>query len=92
MISMRRSRVGSSAALILAMSASAVWGDTIWEGQIDDEMDDVEEDVGGGGIDTGSSDLELPNDGGIQWIGIRFINVTVPKGSAISRTCRARGD
>jgi len=45
--------------------------------------DDAEEDVSGGGLDTGSSDLEMMDDGGLQEIGIRFTNVQVPQNATI---------
>jgi hypothetical protein len=48
--------------------------------------DDSEEYKSGGYPDWGSSDLELPNEGGTgaQWIGMRFQNITIPKGSSIT--------
>ncbi|MAN01432.1 MAG: hypothetical protein CMI35_00020 [Owenweeksia sp.] len=46
--------------------------------------DDAEEDVTNGGMDLGSSDLELTNDGSsIQVVGMRYTGVNIPKGSTI---------
>jgi hypothetical protein len=71
-----------SIALVMIMSAGAIGADTIWEGQITDDMDDVEQQ--GSSVDTGSSDLEFMGDGNTE-VGIRFLSVIVPKGSAISK-------
>ena len=68
-------------ALILLFSAGGVWGDGVWEGQIADENDDVEQRASSMYMD--SSDLEMVDDSNVQ-VGLRFVNVTVPPGSAIS--------
>ena len=75
--------------LVLALAGTnVVFGDTVWEGRITFDADDVEEEVDGGGIDYSSSDLELPYEGtgqsNNQVIGIRFLNVNVPKGAGVS--------
>jgi len=75
--------------LVLALAGTNVaFGDTVWEGRITFDADDVEEEVDGGGIDYSSSDLELPYEGtgqsNNQVIGIRFLNVNVPKGAGVS--------
>ncbi|MHC4327729.1 MAG: discoidin domain-containing protein, partial [Planctomycetota bacterium] len=68
--------------LVLALAgANVVFGDTVWEGRIEDDIDDVEE-QGSGSISIDSSDLELP-DG--QVIGMRFLKVRVPQGATISK-------
>ena len=68
--------------LVLALAGTnVVFGDTVWEGRIEDDIDDVEE-QGSGSIDSTSSDLELP-DG--QVIGMRFLKVRVPQGATISK-------
>ncbi|MEJ2704854.1 MAG: PA14 domain-containing protein [Sedimentisphaerales bacterium] len=56
---------------------------TIWETRISNGNDDAEEDVAGGGIDLSSSDLELLDDGGLQVVGIRFVDIPIPKGAII---------
>ncbi len=70
--------------LVLALAGTnVVFGDVVWEGRIATYLDDVEEGVPDGSIDMSSSDLELPYEGtgqsGLQVIGIRFLNVTVPR-------------
>lgn len=46
--------------------------------------DDAENDLGNGGMDLGSSDLELTTDGSsLQLIGLRFADVKIPAGSQI---------
>jgi hypothetical protein len=72
----------TSIALIVAMSAGSLWADTIWEGQIMDDNDDVEQQ--GSSMSMTSSDLEFMGDGNTE-VGMRFIDVTVPKGSAVSK-------
>ncbi len=58
------------------------------EWRIIDDNDDVEEAVNGGGMDIGSSDLEMPyedeNQGNPQIIGLRFVGVPIPKGATIT--------
>ncbi len=78
----------TSFVLVLALAGTnVVLGDVVWEGTIATYLDDVEEDVSGG-IDSSSSDLELPYEGTgqstLQVIGIRFPNVIVPRGAAIT--------
>ncbi|HUU18235.1 MAG TPA: discoidin domain-containing protein [Sedimentisphaerales bacterium] len=75
--------------LVLALARTNVaFGGTVWEGRIVSDNDDVEESVPGGGIDFSSSDLELPYEGtgqsNNQAIGVRFLNVVVPKGASVS--------
>jgi len=55
----------------------------VWEGQIGSGNDSVEDQLDRG-MYMGSSDLELPNDGGLQVIGLRFLNVGVPKGVTVT--------
>ncbi|MCP4256277.1 MAG: discoidin domain-containing protein [Planctomycetes bacterium] len=75
--------------LILALAGTNVaFGDTVWEGRITSDPDDVEEEVPGGSVDFSSSDLEMPYEGEFQdnkqVIGIRFLNVNIPKGAGVS--------
>ncbi|MHC4072029.1 MAG: hypothetical protein ACYTGS_08375, partial [Planctomycetota bacterium] len=69
--------------LVLSLiNANAALGVIVWEGQISSGNDSVEDQLDRG-MYMGSSDLELPNDGGLQVIGLRFLNVDVPKGVTI---------
>jgi len=69
-------------AFLLLLTANGVLGDGVWEGQIADENDDVEQQTSGMYMD--SSDLEMIDDGNTH-VGLRFLNVAVPAGSAISK-------
>lgn len=51
--------------------------------QINSGDDDAEEDVSSGSMYMNSSDLELGEDGSPQIVGMRFRNITVPKGAKI---------
>lgn len=59
------------------------------EWRIVDDADDVEEAVNGGGMDVGSSDLELAYEdaaqGDPQIIGLRFVGIPIPKGATITQ-------
>ncbi|GAJ04084.1 unnamed protein product, partial [marine sediment metagenome] len=67
--------------LVLALAGTnAAFASRVWENRISSDADDVEENLGSGDLDTGSSDLEMP-DG--QLIGLRFSNVDVPSGATI---------
>ena len=73
--------------LVLALAGTnVVFGDTVWEGRIKDSQDAVEQSnpTSSGSMDFGSSDLEFMSDGGIQTIGLRFVNVRVPAGATIT--------
>ena len=53
-------------------------------------LDDAEEEAAGGGMDRGSSDLELGHEGAasatsLQIVALRFPGVGIPKGSAITK-------
>ncbi|MHC4486075.1 MAG: discoidin domain-containing protein, partial [Planctomycetota bacterium] len=58
------------------------------EWRIADDSDDAEENLAAGGIDLGSSDLELPYEntgqGNPQIIGVRFAGIPIPKGATIT--------
>jgi hypothetical protein len=72
--------------LVLMLSligTNAAFGGKIWEARISSGSDDAEQDVSGGGIDLTSSDLELFDDGGLQVIGLRFVDIPIPKGAII---------
>mgnify|MGYP006865059102 CR=1 FL=1 len=80
-----------SIAFILFMSTGALCAEGVWEGLIQDENDDVEEDINPsklGEIDAGSSDLELAYEdtgqGDPQFGGVRFIGVAVPPNHAVT--------
>jgi hypothetical protein len=90
---LKESRVMSRkfTALMIALLILAIvpfgWGQTVWEGRIADGDDDIEEHVPAGNMDITSTDLEFPfEDAGptdAQILGLRFLNVAVPKGAAI---------
>ncbi len=56
--------------------------------KIASDDDDVEEDVGPGSIDMGSSDLEMPYEntgqGNPQIVGLRFTGIAVPTGATVT--------
>jgi len=73
--------------LLLALACTnAASGAMVWEGNI---IEDVEEHLDEGDIDSGSSDLEMPyEDEGnppsdLQLVGLRFQNVEIPTGVII---------
>jgi hypothetical protein len=52
--------------------------------QVTSSSDDAEEYVSSGGMDLNSSDLELGADSGVnQWVGMRFNNISIPRGASI---------
>ena len=72
--------------LVLSLiSSDMALGAKVWESRVISGNDDAEEDVNGGGIDLSSSDLEMLNDGGIQVIGLRFVDIPIPKGAVIDK-------
>ena len=77
---MKRFRYFISVALILVIGAGAAWAESVWEGRIQDGDDDVEQRSAEMYMD--SSDLEFVADGNTH-VGIRFVGVLVPQGSAI---------
>jgi hypothetical protein len=68
--------------LVLALTGTNVVFGGVWEGRIQDDNDDVEQEPPGS-MYIGSSDLEFFNDGGVQVIGLRFVKVYVPAGATI---------
>jgi hypothetical protein len=56
------------------------------EWRIATDDDDAEEEIPGGGMDIGSSDLELGYDGGttLQTVGCRWVSVPIPSGVTIT--------
>ena len=80
----------TSFVLILALAGTnVVLGGTVWEGKVINGTDDSEERVNGGGIDLNSSDLEMPYEnegkGNPQVIGLRFVDIPIPKGAIVDR-------
>jgi hypothetical protein len=70
--------------LVLGLvSTNVVFGGKVWESRVSSGTDDAEQDVSGGGIDLSSSDLEIFNDGGVQVIGLRFVDIPIPKGAVV---------
>ncbi|MHC4189155.1 MAG: LamG domain-containing protein [Planctomycetota bacterium] len=83
----RKLFVLTSFVLVLALAGTnVVFAGRVWEDRI---SDDAEEGVPGGGINTGSSDLEMPYEGTgkatPQVIGLRFSNVGIPQGASIAK-------
>jgi len=76
---------------VLALSlmvTNAAFGTFSIDFRVEATNDDAEEKVVGGGIDLGSSDLELGHEGAaspdtLQIVGVRFTGVDIPKGVAI---------
>jgi len=69
--------------LVLALAGTnVVLGGMVVEIGIVNGNDSVEDQLDRG-MYMDSSDLEFPNDGGLQVIGLRFLNVEVPKGANI---------
>ncbi len=77
--------------LVLALAGTNVVFGIVIERQINNSSDGREQDVGGGLAGADDSDLEMPyEDQGTpatdeQIIGLRFEDITIPKGSAISQ-------
>ncbi|MHC4146252.1 MAG: PA14 domain-containing protein, partial [Planctomycetota bacterium] len=65
------------------VSTNVVFGGKVWESRVSSGNDDAEEDVSGGGMDLSSSDLEIFYDGGLQVIGLRFVDIPIPKGAIV---------
>jgi hypothetical protein len=75
-----------SVSILLVLSVVSInpaFGVVVWEGQITGGSDSVEE-AQDGSVNMGSSDLELPTESSLQAIGLRFVNVGVPKGATIT--------
>ena len=72
-----------TAFVLCLLSLNTARAAVTWEANIDNSANAVEERQDGS-MYTTSSDLELPTDGGKQHIGIRWINVEVPKGATIT--------
>jgi len=69
--------------LVLSLVGSnVVFGGIVIEFGITNSNDSVEDQLERG-MYLDSSDLELPNDGGLQVIGLRFLNVEVPRGTNV---------
>ncbi len=70
--------------LVLSLvSTNVAFGGKVWETRVSSGTDDAEQDVIGGGMDPSSSDLEIFDDGGLQVIGLRFVNIPIPKGAIV---------
>jgi len=74
--------------LVLALAGTNVaFGQIVWEGRISSGSDDYEQYVSNGDMDSGSSDLEITEEGdpaSNQLIGLRFNGVVVPQGANIT--------
>ncbi|MFH1715763.1 MAG: hypothetical protein ABIF19_00295, partial [Planctomycetota bacterium] len=70
--------------LVLSLvSTNVAFGGKVWEARVSSGNDDAEQDVSGGGMDLSSSDLEIFDDGGLQVIGMRFVEIPIPKGAIV---------
>jgi hypothetical protein len=70
--------------LVLSLvSTNVAFGGKVWESRVSSGSDDAEQDVSGGGMDLSSSDLEVFDDSGLQVIGLRFVDIPIPKGAII---------
>jgi len=73
-----------SLVLVLGLiSTNPAFGGKIWETRVSGGENDAEQDVSSGGMDVTSSDLEIFDDGGLQVIGLRFVNIPIPKGAIV---------
>jgi len=55
----------------------------IWETRVSSGSDDAEQNASSGSMDVTSSDLEIFDDGFLQVIGLRFVNIPIPKGAIV---------
>jgi len=69
--------------LLSLVGTEVAFGGKVWETRVSSGNDDAEQDVSGGGMDLTSSDLEVFDDGGLQVIGLRFIDIPIPKGAIV---------
>ncbi len=78
----------SSIVLVSMLISSNVFAAIVWEGRIISSTDDREHYVGGAIDSAGSSDLEMPYEnagkGSPQVVGLRYVEVEVPKGANIT--------
>jgi len=73
-----------SLVLVLSLvSTNVAFGGKVWESRVSSGSDDAEQNVSGGGMDLSSSDLEIFDDGGLQVIGLRFVDIPIPKGAIV---------
>ncbi|MGB2862622.1 MAG: PA14 domain-containing protein [Sedimentisphaerales bacterium] len=73
-----------SLVLVLGLVCTNVaFAGKVWETRVSSGTDDAEQDVIGGGMDPSSSDLEIFDDGGLQVIGLRFVDIPIPKGAIV---------
>jgi hypothetical protein len=73
-----------SLVLVLSMvSTNVAFGGKIWETRVSSGNDDAEQNVSSGGMDLTSSDLEIFDDGFLQVIGLRFVDIPIPKGAIV---------
>ena len=70
--------------LVLSLlGTQCLFGALVIERRVSTSSDDVEQDVANLDVDLGSSDLELPTDGGLQLIGMRFTELDIPADAVI---------
>ena len=73
-----------SVILVLSLViTNPVFGGKIWETRVSSGNDDAEQNASSGSMDLTSSDLEIFDDGFLQVIGLRFVNIPIPKGAIV---------
>ncbi|MGA1843834.1 MAG: PilC/PilY family type IV pilus protein [bacterium] len=72
-----------AAAFLLCVLSPRAWSESL-DIRVSSSQDDAEERVSNGVVDCGSTDLEMIQESSAQIVGIRFRDVTVPNGAAIT--------
>jgi hypothetical protein len=73
-------------ALVLVLgllSTNTALGGKVWETRVSSGNDDAEQNASSGSMDLSSSDLEIFDDGFLQVIGLRFVDIPIPKGAIV---------
>ena len=73
-------------ALVLVLgflSTNTALGGKVWETRVSSGNDDAEQNASSGSMDLTSSDLEIFDDGFLQVIGLRFVDIPIPKGAIV---------
>jgi len=73
-----------SVVLMLGLvGTDTAFGGKIWETRISSGSDDAEQNASSGSMDLTSSDLEIFDDGFLQVIGLRFVDIPIPNGAIV---------
>jgi len=75
--------LASLISMLSLVSTDVAFGGKVWETRVSSGSDDAEQNVSSGGMDLSSSDLEVFDDGGLQVIGLRFVDIPIPKGAIV---------